>query len=574
MDKFIVAIINVAVLTLPGLFFLTLLPSRTRFLRDGLLLVPFLSVSFLVVLIWVTPYVRSVFPQALLASYGLSAVGIVARRRKLAWARPRRIPWAMILAGVVYFSPYLVRNFPAGNDASMHGYVTRLLIDAGGIPETYRPLFPAAFGSYSSGFSALAAASSGFNREWLHLGSLFGACSAYFLCYLGLALLLRRFLAKGVADTVALVALLVSRVPQNSFAWGGNPTALAFALSLALAAMVMIALQQSDRKLSILSSLVLAAIPLVHAVPAATLAYLAVLGGVLLIVEYRRVAGYWLATAALTALLTLLFVAPYLQRVETIDVEVLGKIRDWQVQMGPNFGGGVLANYIATWEAIKYRLGDAFFIVSVVGAIALFLVRPPWKRVVYPALFIGLLSGLIMNSGYWVIPGSFLLYPERAVFYMIVPLAYYIGLVGSWGAARLAGYSQRWRITGTVALAVLVLGLGFAKSYDYYLKNGLRREYTKNHLAAFAWINANLPGQAVFRSQYDGHGVWLPAMTGRPTSGIHLHLIHARYVDWILARPDPYLFITNYDREKSTPLLAEIDGRDLIYENDQVWIYR
>src|SRR5258708_8337552 len=58
--------------------------------------------------------------------------------------------------------------------------------------------------------------------------------------------------------TVALVAVLLSKTPQTFFAWGGNPTAMAFGLSLLGAA----ALDRRDRALrpgSIAAGLLVAA---------------------------------------------------------------------------------------------------------------------------------------------------------------------------------------------------------------------------------------------------------------------------------------------------------------------------
>jgi hypothetical protein len=546
MDKITIAVISIPILTIPGLFFYSFLSSRTKSFSESLLLVPFLSVSFLVVLIWATDLFKGTFHYLALIFYGLFVMGILANRKGLAPVVPslKKICWIGAVALVIYFLPFAVRLFPAGADASMHGYITRLLIVADGIPATYLPLFPAEFGSYSAGFSTLASALSAFNLGWIRLGALYGACLSYFLCYLGLVLVLRQFFSSRISYSVALLTVLSSRVPQDSFYWGGNSTALAFALSMAFVAMVMLALRSSDKRLLVVSALTLAAIPLTHAVPAATFSVLAVLGGALMVWEYRRVAKNWLGAGAALVFFTVVFLTPFLLRIEPADEVFMTKIRQWQAQMGPDFSGGYLNDALATWEAIKYRLGDAFFILGVLG------------------------------SGYWILPGSFLLYPERIVFFMIVPLSYYLCLVWNWAEAKLAESKGRRNALWAYSALVLLFGLGLEESHKYYLKVGLDQRYNEYHLEAFLWINEHLSPQAAFRSDYYGPGVWLPAMTGRPTIGLHLHFLHSKYLPWIEQIPEQYLFVTSHDRNNSTPLLEEIPGRELVYENDEVWIYR
>jgi hypothetical protein len=62
---------------------------------------------------------------------------------RLDWSRPHQLALAVAIAlTVVRFVPYGIAEAAPGADMSMHSYTARLILDADGLPSTYRPLLP------------------------------------------------------------------------------------------------------------------------------------------------------------------------------------------------------------------------------------------------------------------------------------------------------------------------------------------------------------------------------------------------------------------------------------------------
>ena len=116
---------------------------------------------------------------------------------KSGFKKPRlaKTDWFLIgVCSLPYFSGYVFSQMLPGCDIAMHGYVTRLIMEQQGLPETYNPLLPVEqFGSYSAGFHFISATSALFNPDWLMEGLSIVTAISYLVAIGGLAFFLTLF---------------------------------------------------------------------------------------------------------------------------------------------------------------------------------------------------------------------------------------------------------------------------------------------------------------------------------------------------------------------------------------------
>ncbi|MFM7822337.1 MAG: hypothetical protein ACKPB3_01025, partial [Bacteroidota bacterium] len=137
-----------------------------------------------------------------------------------------------------------------------------------------------------------------------------------------------------------------------------------------------------------------------------------------------------------------------------------------------------------------------------------------------------LLYAIVLNAGFWLLPFSELLYPERAMYFFVVPF----GMLMSFAANELDVFREKvkyryWWVMGFVAMGIAL--------YNFQDRYWQRVVFSERYcdaplMEAFAWIESNTDKDAVFHTNYDTEGMWIPALGYRATIGTHLHFIHER----------------------------------------------
>ena len=370
--------------------------------------------------------------------------------------------WLLLL----YFFPLGDMLLPPGNDAAMHGYISRLIVNNQGLPSSYNPLLPIQeFGSYSAGYHSLAAYFSFFNEQYLVKAINLTTVSVYLLFALGLAVLLSLFVRKNIAFLAAVISVLMSRVPQGSFGWGGNSTVLAFAFIFIAFFLFIVAYRRNSLVLFTLTAFPLAAVPLTHAIPAIGLFYLTIPLFILVFFTKRANKSLLLRGALITNSMAVFFLLPFAFIFhDPTNQELLDRIREWQSYYGPEHKEHWWQDIVETFKYIQYQLSDPLYITTI--AVLVFLVlRRRYFTVILSLFIMFIVFLLVHNTHNWYLPFSHLIYPDRIVYFFLFPVAF---IFGEFGQLNFKG-NKAWQLT-RMALLIYFIIVTPMQFWNFYLK--------------------------------------------------------------------------------------------------------
>jgi hypothetical protein len=160
------------------------------------------------------------------------------------------------------------------------------------------------------------------------------------------------------------------------------------------------------------------------------------------------------------------------------------------------------------------------------------LVRWRWREAAVLLFAAGMIFAVVVNSPYWVLPGSIALYPERAP-YLLNALAV-LALAMAWRAVPL--WSRRLKLAWAVVGMLLVL-LSVRLYLDRYqrtmtlpaLPPESRRQMSfpvvgEHEFVALVWCRDHLdPTTTVVQTNYNTAGAYLPSVAGIAATGWHVH---------------------------------------------------
>ena len=463
----------------------------------------------------------------------------------------------------------------------MHGYIARLVINNNGLPHSYRPILPINdFGSYTAGYNVLTALISGMQVSLLRYSVNILTIAVYPMGLLALIFFLTNFFTEKIAVYTGVLLFGLSSTYQGIIGWGGNPTFLSFGMCLFSWGAVISAVRHRSRSGLLFTAFVIAAIPLVHAIPAITFLYISLPAGLFLLYFFRdRVVWVITQIAVLLVEVAVLLLPFILHYRPEHSPALLQMIKDWQhLMMGQKPMGNAIANISSTVEQVKYFAGDVLVILSGISVVFLIYFRR-FKALVITTLMMVFIFVIILNYCYWVLPFSELLYPERVAYFLLVCLASYVGsfiTVLEEKAYQFKAFGKPVKVY--LLLASLLATISIVKLFNGSAGLAANKDTQYDHgvTDAFNWINANTETNAVCYVSYTGIGMWVPAFTNRATIGTHYHFIHIiRHVeDSIRAAGVPeYIFVTQKDKEKKNGLLNQITGRSKVFSNSAIDIY-
>ncbi len=529
---------------LPFLFpgFLVFMASDQDWtLSDRLVLTVFLSLAFWITLLWPLDLTGIALTWACYAvaalSLGVYAWLVLVRGRPAPLALTPRDLLVLTVFGLyamLRFRPMGMAVAPSGADMSMHSYITELLVWARGVPDSYQPLLNVdVFSAFPVGFHTVAAIMSllGSVAPWKAAFAM--ACASYLLLAMGLYALVRETVGWRAALLASALPLFLQD-PQGFAGWGGNPTVMA----LAFVPMLLVAERTLRRDTALGALLCLAflcALFLTHAIVFVQTFYLCGAALAASLVAARVAGGrkalpgkaYVLALAAVAGLFFLL-VTPYLARVDfaAIDAWVLDWIRGWVREAGHAWHGS-LGN--AAWSVPAYVFHRLDLLTPVtVGLLVLALLGLPrmWRGdragLVFWLVFTAAAGALVVNCRYWVLPLSYLVYPERTAAMLVMALA----VLCASGAATVLDLLEprhRDRLFQAVLAAALVFGV-YQNEGAYTMRIAGESTVTRSDMACMRWMDVNLPPDAVIENNYVDAGTWIPAIIGRKVTNPHVNI--------------------------------------------------
>jgi hypothetical protein len=174
---------------------------------------------------------------------------------------------------------------------------------------------------------------------------------------------------------------------------------------------------------------------------------------------------------------------------------------------GPKGEGLALAArtlpYLARWT-------DENLFYAAAAGLGFLLVRGRRRAAGVVVLALAAICLVIVNCRYWFLPGSALLYPERAAYWGPPLAALCLGL-----ALRAAPRGGRgWRLAATGAGAALLV-IAAARHVQYFQRIALGPAISDPAWSALKWAGSGLdPMRTLVHAAYDGAGSYLPAVAG------------------------------------------------------------
>ncbi len=427
-----------------------------------------------------------------------------------------------------YLFGYMFSNLLPGCDTAMHGYITRLIIEQNGFPSTYQPLLPDRdFGAYATGFHFLAAMFAMYSSDFLLDGLSLASMLAYLVCLLGLAFLLSVFTKPANAIICAAIAFWFHASLQSTITWGGSPTVLSLGLVFFTYGFIGHSFKLRSLRLMTVAAFSLSAAMLTHAIPAYTGVYF---GGFLVLYwmwEYRPDVRFVLKSFGLVVWVMAMLLVPHIApMLGQSSPELSTMISMWQHKMmGGVVSGDVYQDFIPLLGRLKTSLGDLIMITASIALAVMFLFRM-YRQALFVLMASLVLFAIILNTGHWVLPFSELLYPERAMYFYVVPFGLMLVFVfNQLDLLREQGRFMQWWIAGA-----LMVGIGLFNLHDRFLSRiwNADSQMDAPMLEAMQWVEEHTEGDAVFHTDYYTEGMWIPALAYRSTIGTHLHFIHER----------------------------------------------
>ncbi|MBI5546646.1 MAG: isochorismatase family protein, partial [Deltaproteobacteria bacterium] len=321
---------------------------------------------------------------------------------------------------------------------------------------------------------------------------------------------------------------------QSFFGWGGNPTALAFGLSLLAAALLSRAWSGEGRpwRIGAMAGVLVLGALATH--PTGALAG----GTAFLVVIARSLAGRErpssaalltvsaVVTMAVAGALALYLGGPEISRAESDWVAAYQQSVE-RVLEGPK------ALFMVTiWPALPKVLGWPWVVMCLAASGALLPTSEGRKRLAWVTVSVVAIAALLA-LGPSIPKLGVLVYPLRFSPLLTVATVPLLGwaLEGLYVRSRRAGQLVG---AGVLVLAALAHGRFYQRAQPMA---------TEHDLEAIRCLESQVPGDAVIHGAYGDATQWIPALTGRAITSAHPHI---SLNDEILARPPPapqYLFV-------------------------------
>jgi hypothetical protein len=442
--------------------------------------------------------------------------------RALVWMRFSWSTLILVLGSLPFLTTLLYQYVPFGMDGSMHATAATLIARSGGLPESYAPFAAdVPFAPINVGLSVLAGVAIRWGGEPA-AAMLASHHLTFTLLILATYLLLRLWTARTPAALIAVLSVWTARASEASVEWGGFPTVLSVAVGLFAARLLWQQSRATNWRLSLASGAAVAAIPLIHGCGAGTWLYCIgpwVAVGTLIQARAKLATLRALAFSGVTAGLILVAyraAAPF--EVQASEMETT---HDWQKSSAPL---GEHA-WLSAFDFTRKNAGSAI-VVAGWAALGFLALRRQWLAAGLLGAAWLMMATVIANSRWWILPASFLLYPERAIYWAAPLSATAIAL--AWRGVPAALKTHR------LALGALSIGLLGVAGYfqNVFYQKIVREDFVNaDGWEALVWARQNLqPERDFVRTAYGATGSFLPAIAQVGCTGSHQHHFIGRQV--------------------------------------------
>lgn len=488
---------------------------------------------------------------------------------------------------------------PMWVDSVQHVEMAQLIVNRGGVPDSYRPFADVAPFSYHFGFHALIAALHWLSGAEITTAVLFAGQALNFAMVLMAYLLGARLMGGRLAGLASASAVgLFSTMPAYYTTWG-RYTQLTGLVVLPIAMVLALDALEAGGALSRWRALVLAAPAiggLIIAHPRVTVFFLCFLVAHVLVEmaanrrDWRRAAAP-LAAGGAVGVLGIASVAPWFT---TMASSLL--VRTWEGASAASAGSNPFPfDYFANWaDRGLIALAAAGFVFAI-------------GRRNRPASTVALWSGLMLlsaNPNLLGLPGGTMVSNGAVAISLFLPISLLVGhLVANAAVLLRAG---RWPFPALLlSVAVLIGGSYFSAARLAGVMNPSCILFVEQDQKAMDWIRENTPADSTFLVnsrlwQFDIYvgtdgGYWIPALTGRrttmpsllyalsPDSLARVNSVVRQVSDsgfgqgdiwsFLKSRGISYIYIGYRGGVLTPEMFIDKAGFRTVYERDGVWVF-
>ncbi|HZZ78878.1 MAG TPA: hypothetical protein VFE62_10195 [Gemmataceae bacterium] len=530
-------------------------------LRVGLAGIPLVGTVFWTLALYLFPFKSGLDVAAGLVIV-LAAIQCVKLYRNGISARTA-FSWStviLLIGSFPYLTTLLCQYVPFGMDGSMHTTASVLIGLAGGLPTSHAPYAAdVPFPPMNIGLSSLAGVAIRWGGEPAAV-MLATHHLTFTLLILASYVLLRRWTTRTPAAVIAVASAWMARASEASLEWGGFPTVLSVAIGLFAASLLMQLSRSANWRVALAAGATVAAIPLIHGVGAGTWLYCVGPWIVLATLIQSRARFATLRALALSGVAAALVLVVY-RAAGPIDVQAgdMDNTRVWQ-ESSTTLGEPVFLS------ALGYIRKDAGSIIVIAGwaALAVLGLRRQWLAFALLGAAWLTMAVVVANSRWWVLPASFLLYPERTI-YWAAPLTA-VTLALAWRTLPAVIKSHHMALG---VLALVLLGVAGYFQNNFYQKIVREDFVNADGWEALAWAKQHLKSDRDFvQTPYGSTGSFLPAIAQIGCTGAHHHHFIARQV----AQSQQQRTITHALADRALAPNAELPAGTIVFQNRTITI--
>lgn len=590
----IAAISTLLIVCFPGilmLFLRNLSPTHTPI--EKLPMAITYSFAWWIIGFWflrLIPVPLDVFVYMTLGISAAASVYILSRRTLK--RKPKRAPirahafavlfFAILAFPIIYVTAHTIA--PSGPDASMHAYLAARIADENGFPKTMKPLVPVdQFGFYPIGLPIIVAVMMKLNHLPVYTNMLIVTALT---CWLYAALfytLLRQRFSMFISATVAIIISWVLSEPYDIIGWGAIPTVLSFDLLLLVCSLIF---QKRHTRFDVILIVLLwyVAFTIHYMLPVASI-YV----GLCVLPFYRKaIPGLLQGVKPVWILFLIIVCIPFAWHIKDYPFHVSKTVSAYVATLQRNdlsVQTGAPIQVIAVAAATYMRTHIPYLLLLVYGCSLGILIAINRRYVAMHIAFLLSLFLLIVNSRYWLIPLSALLYPDRIILLGTLPVG--IGIAEALSASM--AYIYRTVIIHTrrnyILLQCVILAF-LAHIFIPTIRITYRKWRTLHTLSvvthqdirAMSWLATHTTPTDIIMNNYYDAGIWIPAIAGRSITFYHSNPIDMDKLASHALQPNfAYIGQQSLTQNGTDPvqeyLRTHLDSYTLVYSEDAVRIY-
>jgi hypothetical protein len=542
-------------------------------LRIGLVGVPLLGVVYWTVALYLFPFAGGLDVAA--AVIGVLAAIACARfwrggARMPVWKRWSLATAILVLGSLPYATTMLYHYVPFGMDGSMHTTAATLIARTAGLPASYAPFAAdVPFPPMNLGLSMVAGVAIRWGGD---PAAVLLACHhlTFTLLILATYLLLRSWTGRTSAALLAVVTVWTARASQASLQWGGFPTVLSVAVGIFAARLLWQHRRSMNWRLSLATGASVAAIPLIHGIGAGTWLYCVGPWIALATIVQSRTKLATLRGFALSGLTAAAVLLIY-RSAGTIDVpaNVMELTHEGQ-QINAPLGNNA---WLSAFDYIRKDAGS-FIVLAGWAGCGFLALRRQWLAALMLAAAWLTLAAVVANSRWWILPASFLLYPERAI-YWAAPISA-VTLALAWRVCKPAPSASDglWDPSlalraGRIAMPACLLCVAGYYQNQFYQKIVREDFVNADGWEALLWAKQHLhPERDFVQTAYESTGSFLPAIAQVGCTGSHHHHFIKPQVD----RSRQRRAVTHVLVDQALAPTAEVPAGKVVFGNRTITI--